>query len=49
MPLVSSLSMTAFQFIGIGLPKLLAPLAHCFIGYDDPSLGQKFLNITIIE
>src|SRR5258708_37869748 len=48
-PLVSSLAMTAFQFIGVCLPKLLAPLAHCFVGQHDSSLSHDLLNIAIAE
>lgn len=40
---------TTAKFVGVRLPKCATPLTYGFIGYDDPPLCQKFLNITKTE
>jgi hypothetical protein len=37
-PLVTATRTTTAQCIGVGLPKLEAPLPHRFLGHDDPTL-----------
>jgi hypothetical protein len=48
-PFVATTRASPSQFVGVRLPKLQAPLPHCFIGYDDPSLCQQFFDITKTE
>jgi hypothetical protein len=48
-PLVPTPRAAPAEFIGVHLPKLQAPLAHGFVGHDDPALGQKLFDIAKTE
>jgi hypothetical protein len=45
-PLVPTRRTAAAEFVRVRLPKLQTPLTHGFIGHDDPTLCQKFFDIT---
>jgi len=49
MPFISRFRTATAQFVGIHLPKLKAPLTHCFIRHDDSALRQKLFNIAKTE
>src|SRR6266702_369155 len=49
MPFVPTTRATTTQLISVGLPEFEAPLPHRFIAHNDPSPGEKFLNITKTE
>jgi hypothetical protein len=48
-PFVPTTRAAAAQLIGVGLPKFEAPLPDGFIGDDDSTLRQNFLNIAKTE
>src|SRR5258708_1698544 len=49
MPFVSTTRATTTEFIRVRLPKLQAPLAHGFVGHDNPALCQKLFDIAKTE
>ena len=49
MPLIARSRTPASQLIGIGPPKLPAPMAYGFIGQHDPVCGHQFFNIPIAQ
>src|SRR5258708_17192889 len=49
MPCVSRFRTATAEFVRVRLPKLQAPLAHGFVGHDDPALGQKLFDIAKTE
>jgi hypothetical protein len=48
-PLVPRLRLSATELIGIGSPKLAAPLADGFIRHDHPAGEQEFFDITVAQ
>ena len=48
-PLVPGVRLTVTQGIGIPLTKLQTPLANCFVGQLDASLGHDRFNVAVAE
>ena len=40
---------TAAELVGVGLSELQTPLAHRFVGHDDPAFGQQLFYITVAQ
>src|SRR5690349_23625915 len=46
---ISRLRPTSAQLIGIGLPKLAAPLTNSFVNHLDAAGGEEFFDIMVAE
>jgi hypothetical protein len=49
MPFVPGPRPSAFQPIGVILPKLATPLADRFVGHSDAALEQQLLGVTVAQ
>jgi hypothetical protein len=48
-PLAARPRTPAAQLVGIGLPELVAPIPHRFIGQDDAACGHQRFDVPVAE